>query len=89
MLLPKNILVFGIFVSTTNMRHNTQFVLQQFRWKNVKTGRYGKSESLFIEQFCLKLADDLAMLLVEIHKCGLVFKHAPKSLMSIRLKDVV
>jgi hypothetical protein len=32
------------------------------------------------------LADDLAVLLVEIHKCGLVFKHVPKSLMDIRLK---
>jgi hypothetical protein len=55
-------------------------------WKNVKTGRYSKSESLFIEQFCLKLADDLAVLLVEIHKCGLVFKHVPKSLTDVRLK---
>jgi len=89
MLLPKNILVLGIFVSTSNMRHNTQFVLQQMSWKNAKTGRYSKSESLFIEQFCLKLANDLAVLLVEIHKCGLVFKHIPKSLISLRLKIVV
>ena len=86
MLLPENVLVFGIFVSTSNMRHNTQFVLQQLSWKNVKTGRYSKSESLFIEPFCLKLADDLAVLLAEIDECGLVFKHVPKSLINIRLK---
>jgi len=86
MFLPKNVLVLGIFVSTSNIRHNTQFVLQQLSWKNVKDGRYSKSESLFIEQFCLKLAHDLTVLLVEIHKCGLVFKHVPKSLMDVRLK---
>jgi hypothetical protein len=85
--LLKNVLVLVIFVSTSNMRHNTQFVLQQLSWKNVRTGRYSKSESLFIEQFCLKLADDLAVLLVEIHKCDLVFKHVPKPLMDVRKKD--
>lgn len=68
------------------MGHNTQFVLQQLSCKNVKTAIYSKSVSLFIEQFCLKLADDLAVLLVEIHKCGLVFKHVPKSLMDVRLR---
>jgi hypothetical protein len=86
MFLPKNILVLGIFVSISNMRHNIQFVLQQLSWKNVITGGYRKSESVFMEQFCLKLADDLAVLLVKIHKCGLVFKHVPKSLMDVRLK---
>jgi len=86
MFLLKNNFVLGIFVSTSNIRHNTQFVVQQLSWKNVKTGRYSKSESLFIEQFCLKLADDLAVLLVEIHKCGLVLKQVPKSQMNIRLK---
>jgi hypothetical protein len=68
------------------MRHNTQFVLQQLSWKKVKTGKYSKSESRFIEQFWLKLYDDLAVLLTEIHKCGLVLKHVSKSLMDVRLE---